>query len=174
MSEIATLLREKSGEITDGLVKQAEANEFVAQTQSAAIEALVAQGISAQDAGDLVKSAEELQGLVPVVSVDLEHIADVLEKAAAYIEHLEQRDSEAQVKLQIGEELSKEASLSVRQETEVLSGVGFSKDEVKMLSEIGLLEKVANVSTVPWDMGQSSGRPAADSLDPLAKFCLGL
>lgn len=175
MSEIANLLRSRSEDIQEGLAKQAEAEDFLQQTKLAAVESLVDQGMDAEAACAMVKSAEELQGLgVEAPEVDLGNLALVLEKAAAYIEELEASVAHSHAKIQENDELSKQAALSGLPGVDALQNTGFSNEEVKMLGEIGLLEKVAHVAGTPWDMGSSSGRPAADTLDPLEKFCRGL
>lgn len=173
MSEISQLLREHSESLQEKLVKQSEQESLFEQTQLAAAESLVEQGIDPEEAADLVKSAEELTDLSPTpVSVDPNFVLTILEKSASYIDELEQTIQELQTKITNSEGFSKAAAIS-GPEADNLHELGFSDDQVKIMADNGLLEKVAHLAGTPWEPGSSSGRPTAESLDPIERFCFG-
>lgn len=174
MSEIAQLLRDKSGEINEQLEKVASEEQFLEQTKLAAVASLVEQGVDSAQAEDLVKSAEELQGLAPATpEFDMETVSSILVKAASYIEQLESEIAETRAKIVSNDEVEKQAAHLDGHSADLLQGIGFSQEQVKMLGETGLLEKVAQVAGKPWDMGEQSGRPDVKELDPIAAFCFG-
>lgn len=173
MSEISTLLREQSETLSELLEKQAQDLALFEQTQISAAEALVEQGVPAEEAAHMVKSAEEIQDLIPEpVNVDALFVSTVFEKAAQYIESLESTVAELQAKITNSEGLNKAAAIS-GPEAESLQMSGFSQDQVKVLAENGILEKVAHLTGSPWEPGSSSGRPNIGTLDPIERFCLG-
>lgn len=173
MSEISQLLREQAGNLQEKLEKQAEQTALFEQTKLAAAEALVEQGIDPEEAVAMVKSAEELQGLAPFpVSLDPAVIQTIMDKSASYIEELEQTIGELQAKITHSEGLSKAANIS-GPDAESLQACGFSEDQVKIMAETGLLEKVAHLAGTPWEPGSSSGRPSVDSMDAIERFCFG-
>lgn len=173
MSEISQLLREEAVQITEQLEKQAEQFALFEQTKLSAAEALVEAGISPEESVEMVKVAQELQDISPLpVSVDPQFVVNVLEKSASYIEDLEGTIAELQAKIKHSEGFSKAAAVS-GPDAESLQNAGFSNDQVKIMADAGILEKVAHLAGSPWEPGYSSGRPNAESLDPIAKFCLG-
>ena len=95
----------------------------------------------------------------------------VLEKSASYIEELEGTIATLQAKITHSEGFSKAAAVS-GPDAESLQAAGFSNDQVKIMADNGILEKVAHITGSPWEPGFSSGRPTADSLDPIERFCL--
>lgn len=172
MSEISQLLRDEAGHITEQLEKQAEQLSFFEETKLSAAEALVAAGVSPEDSLQMVKQAEELKDLAPLpVSVEPQFVVTVLEKSASYIEELEGTIADLQAKIKISEGFSKAAAVS-GPDAESLRNSGFSDDQVKIMADNGILEKVAHLSGTPWEPGSSSGRPTAESLDPIARFCM--
>lgn len=173
MSEISQLLRDEAGYITELLEKQAEQVSLFEETKLSAAEALVEAGVSPEESLIMVKQAEELQGLSPLpVSVEPQFVVTVLEKSASYIEELEGTIADLQAKIKNSEGFSKAAAIS-GPDAESLQKSGFSNDEVKIMADNGILEKVAHLTGTPWEPGYSSGRPTAESLDPIARFCLG-
>ncbi len=173
MSEISQLLREQAEHITEQLEKQAEQVSLFEQTQLTAAEALVEAGVSPEDSLSMIKQAEELKDLTPLpVSVDPQFTAAVFEKSASYIEELEGTIAELQAKIQNSEGFSKAAAVS-GPDAESLRNAGFSLDQVKIMADTGILEKVAHTLGTPWEPGSSSGRPTAESLDPIERFCMG-
>lgn len=173
MSEISQLLRDEAGHITEQLEKQAEQVSFYEEITLSASEALVASGVSPEESLSMVKQAEEFKDLAPLpVSVDPKFVVTVLEKSASYIEELEGTIANLQAKITTSEGFSKAAAIS-GPDAESLRNSGFSDDQVKIMAETGILEKVAQISGSPWEPGYSSGRPTAESLDPIARFCLG-
>ena len=172
MSEISQLLRDEAGHITEQLEKQAEQLSFFEETKLSAAEALVAAGVSPEDSLQMVKQAEELKDLAPLpVSVEPQFVVTVLEKSASYIEELEGTIADLQAKIKNSEGFSKAAAVS-GPDAESLRNSGFSDDQVKIMADNGILEKVAHLSGTPWEPGSSSGRPTAESLDPIARFCM--
>lgn len=172
MSEISQLLRDEAGHITEQLEKQAEQLSFFEETKLSAAEALVAAGVSPEDSLQMVKEAEELKDLAPLpVSVEPQFVVTVLEKSASYIEELEGTIADLQAKIKNSEGFSKAAAVS-GPDAESLRNSGFSDDQVKIMADNGILEKVAHLSGTPWEPGSSSGRPTAESLDPIARFCM--
>lgn len=173
MSEISQLLRDEAGHITELLEKQAEQVSLFEETKLSAAEALVEAGVSPEESLIMVKQAEELQGLSPLpVSVEPQFVVTVLEKSASYIEELEGTIADLQAKIKNSEGFSKAAAVS-GPDAENLQKAGFSNDQVKIMADNGILEKVAHLTGSPWEPGYSSGRPTAESLDPIARFCLG-
>lgn len=173
MSDISKLLREQAEQLTEKLQKHASDAQFLEQTKLAAAEALVEQGIDAESAVEMVKSAEEWDGLIPTpVVVDPSLVVTVFEKSASYIDELENTIAEMQAKITNSEGFSKAAAVS-GPEAESLQNCGFSDDQVKIMAETGILEKVAHLAGTPWEPGTSSGRPTAESLDPIERFCFG-
>lgn len=173
MSEISQLLRSHSEGLQEQLTKQAEQEAFYEQATLSATECLVDQGISPEDAVEMVKSAEELADLSPQsVIINPKFVLTVMEKSASYIEELEQTIQELQTKITNSEGFSKAAAIS-GPEAENLHALGFSNDQVKIMADTGLLEKVAHLAGTPWEPGSSSGRPTAESLDPIERFCFG-
>jgi len=172
MSEISQLLRDHTEQLSEQIEKQAEQVELFEQTKLAAAETLVESGISPEEAVEMVKSAHELQDLSPLpVSVDPQFVVTVLEKSASYIEELEGTIATLQAKITHSEGFSKAAAVS-GPDAESLQAAGFSNDQVKIMADNGILEKVAHITGSPWEPGFSSGRPTADSLDPIERFCL--
>jgi hypothetical protein len=173
MSEISQLLREQAEQITEQLEKQAEQVALFEQTTLAAAEALVEAGVSPEDSLSMVKQAEELKDLAPLpVTIEPQFVVTVLEKSASYIEELEGTIADLQVKIKNSEGFSKAAAIS-GPDAENLQSYGFSNDQVKIMADTGILEKMAHITGSPWEMGHSSGSPTADSLDPIERFCLG-
>lgn len=173
MSEISQMLREQAEHITEQLEKQAEQVALYEHTTLAAAEALVEAGVSPEDSLEMVKQAEELKDLSPLpVSVEPQFVVTVLEKSASYIEELEGTIADLQAKIKNSDGFSKAAAIS-GPDAETLQAVGFSNDQVKIMADNGILEKMAHITGSPWEMGHSSGRPTADSLDPIERFCFG-
>ena len=173
MSEISQLLRSNAEQLQEKLIKQAEEVQLFEQTKLAAAESLVEQGVNPEQALEMVKSAEELNDLTPTpVMVDPEFVKLIMEKSASYIEELEQTISELQTKITNSKGFSKAAALS-GPEADNLQACGFSDDQLKIMADSGLLEKVAQLAGTPWEPGYSSGRPSAESMDPIARFCFG-
>jgi hypothetical protein len=173
MSEISQLLREHAEQITEQLEKQAEEFELFEQTRLSAAEALVEAGVSPEDSLSMVKEAQELKDLAPLpVSVEPQFVISVLEKSASYIEEMEGTIAELQAKIKNSEGFSKAAALS-GPDAENLHSAGFSDEQVKIMADTGILEKVAHLTGAPWEMGSSSGRPTLDSMDPIERFCMG-
>lgn len=173
MSEISQLLRDEAEHITEQLEKQAEQVSLYQETTLAAAEALVQAGVDPEVSVGMVKAAQELKDLSPLpVSVDPQFVVSVLEKSASYIEELEQSIADLQAKIQNSEGFSKAAAIS-GPDAESLQKAGFSNDQVKIMADTGILEKVAHLTGTPWEPGYSSGRPTAESLDPIERFCLG-
>ncbi len=174
MSEIAKLLRTQSEDIANELKAVADQQEFLEMTKQAAVETLIEQGIDAEKASELVKSAKEIQNLAvsqPVFNMDV--ISEVFEKSASYIEELEVRLAEMQSKIESNEEMLKQASLSGNPKVAELRGLGFSEEEIKMLGNSGMIEKVAQTAGQPWESGSVSSRPGVAAMDPIERFCLG-
>lgn len=173
MSEISQLLRDEAATLIEQLEKQAEQAALFEQTKLSAAEALVESGISPEDSVEMVKSAQELKDLSPLpVTIDPQFVVNVLEKTASVIEELEGTIAELQAKMKHSEGFSKAAAVS-GPDAESLQSAGFSNDQVKIMADAGILEKVAHLAGTPWEPGYSSGRPNAESLDPIAQFCLG-
>lgn len=173
MSEISNLLRDQSEHLTEQLQKQAEAREALELTKEAAVSALIEEGVSEEEASELVKSAEELSELQPAaIVVDPQFVSTVFIKAAQYIEQLEADAAEMQVKIKHSEDLVKEASYS-SPATQDLQVVGFSKEQVNILAEANMLDKVASLMSTPWEPGASSGQLSQNAMDPIEAFCFG-
>lgn len=99
---------------------------------------------------------------------DVSRLAVILEKAAEYIEGLEAQLEQLQAKINSSPENEKQAEIHKK-----LASIGFSPDEIKALDNVpdSVLDKVANVSSEPWELGRGVGM-AREKTDPLLEFLL--
>lgn len=92
----------------------------------------------------------------------------VLEKTAAYVESLEALVDELQAKINTSPETEKQAEIHKK-----LGSIGFTEEEIEALSNVpeDLLNKVASVSSEPWELGKGVGF-AREKTDPLLEWIL--
>ena len=194
MDKVASILLERAAEIRQSSpelvaiehLKQAglddtEARYAVAQDrmEKVAHSELTYKGIDAEEAVRLVKAANinvrELQSFSLVSEEEI--LADMLEKAAAYIEA---KDEEILALTEKVEALEKTASAAPRQEPALpeqitkLAGVGaLTFEDIEALKSVPVetLTKVASVIDQPWEMGKAAG-VARGTGDPFLDFCL--
>ena len=207
MDKVASILLERATEIRQASpelvaiehlkqagVDETEARYAVAQDrlEKVAHAELTYKGIDAEEAVRLVKAANinvrELESL-SLVS-DEEVLAEVLEKAAAYIdaknchiEALEQRVADLE---KAAAEIEKSAAEAVAaaearrdepalpEQITKLAGVGaLTFDDIEALKAVPAetLTKVASVIDQPWEMGKAAG-VARGTGDPFLDFCL--
>ena len=202
MNKVASALMSKAAELREstpelvaiGLLKKAGVDEQVARStvmqesmEKAAMESLTYSGIDAEDAVRLVKAANinvaELQGASLVT--EEENLADILEKAAAYIEAQEAQISALEtVKADLevrGVELEKAASAALAPQpalpetfTKMASVGAFTFEDLEALKAVPseTLTKMASAFDQPWELGKAAGLSASTG-DPLLDFCLG-
>lgn len=107
---------------------------------------------------------------------NLKHLAEVLEKSAAYIEQLESRNADLQAKIDSMEvELEKAAEERDSGIISALKDRGFSDHEIANLRALPkeTIEKVASVAgDAAWDFGSAAGKSSTANLDPILNFVL--
>lgn len=96
-------------------------------------------------------------------------LAEILEKTAAYVESLETKVAELEAKIitsPVGNE--KQAEMNKK-----LESIGFTPEEIGALSVVpeSILDKVANISNEPWELGKGVGMQR-EKTDPLLEFLL--
>lgn len=160
MSAIPSLLK-KEAEIG----KQAQYN-FVRDFTASTIAHLMKGGVSAGAASEFAKEACEKH---PDIQENFRQIL-VLEKAAEYIEQLETQVD--QLNSQLAEAVNSEAPV-VSEHIQKLAKAGFSQEELTYLQSMPdeLIEKVATVTSEPWQLGKAAGVERGPS-DPLLDFIL--
>lgn len=106
---------------------------------------------------------------------NLKHLAEVLEKSAAYIGELERRNADLQAKIDSMEvELEKAAEERDSGIISALKDRGFSDHEIANLRALPkeTIEKVASVADAAWDFGSAAGKSSTANLDPILNFVL--
>lgn len=106
---------------------------------------------------------------------NLKHLAEVLEKSAAYIEQLESRNADLQAKIDSMEvELEKAAEERDSGIISALKEKGFSDREISNLRALPkeTIEKVASAGEAAWDFGSAAGKSSSANLDPILNFVL--
>jgi|HigsolmetaAR202D_1030399.scaffolds.fasta_scaffold12955_2 hypothetical protein len=200
MSNVAQTLREQAAElrltpesVAIEMLKEAGLSEEdarfeVLQTlmEKEALSALTDKGIDMEEAVKLVKAANinvrELTNIT--LEPETNPTADLLEKAATYIEALEGRVAELETEnAKLYEDLEKavtEASAAKEEEPELpeslskLASVGaFTNEDLAELKRLNpeVLTKVASVADEPWSLGAPAG-VARPQTDPLLEFIL--
>ena len=201
MNKVASALLDKAAQLRQstpeliaiGMLKQAGLDENTARAhvmqesmEKAAMESLTYSGIDAEDAVRLVKAANiniaELQGASLVT--EEETLAEVLEKAAAYIESQDAQISaleEVRADLEVRSvELEKAASVAAAPQpalpetfTKMASVGAFTFDDLEALKAVPseTLTKMASAFDQPWELGKAAGLSASTG-DPLLDFCL--
>lgn len=159
--------------ISEQLVKYAQeekqANEeYIQDFSSVTIAHLVQGGVARDKAMLLVKEAVlRKEDLVKSITR-----ANVLEKTAKYIEALEEENVKLQAKISTeSPEQTKQAEIP--ESHKKLAALGFSPEEIEAMKDVPekVLEKVADVTSQPWELGRGVG-PAVKEMDPLLSFIL--
>lgn len=200
MDKVASILLDKASEIrqssTDLVaiehlkqagVSEEDARYAVAQDklEKVAHEELTYKGIDAEEAARLVKAANiNVRDLQSISLIQEEEIlADILEKAAQYIEakvaeadalvarmaDLEKTASEA-----VAAAIEERSAPAMPEQITKLAGVGaLTFDDIEALKAIPMetLTKVASAIEQPWEMGKAAG-VARGAGDPFLDFCL--
>lgn len=195
MNKVASVLLDKAAQLRQstpelvaiGMLKQAGLDDSTARAhvmqesmEKAAAESLTYSGIDAEDAVRLVKAANinisELQGAS--LFTEEEALADVLEKAAEYIES---QEAQIQALSDRSTELEKVASEASAPEpylpetfTKMASVGAFTFDDLEALKAMpsDTLTKMASAFDKPWELGKAAGMSSSTG-DPLLDFCLG-
>ena len=188
--EEATDLRGSTPELVAvGLLKEAGFSDEAARIAVAqdsmekqAFFELTHRGIDAEEASKLVKAAginvKDLPGMS--TETDEERLAEILEKAAAYIEQKDARITELETFIANAPEFEKSA--------EVVQPVPMVEEAMTKIAKIGsltfedleairampqeTLTKMANAMEEPWQIGHSVGIPHKKT-DPMLDFLLG-
>lgn len=143
--------------------------DYVTSFSSSSIAALVKGGVPFEKAASLVQEACEadskLHGLMANI-VAFEKAAECIEEQSARIEELEKIAEETHERV--------EASLDEHNPLNKLASVGFTKEEIEMMSQLpeNLITKVASAGSQPWEMGGGVGIPR-EKTDPLLEFIIG-
>lgn len=178
MSNVVELLRQQAQDIRSVAAPQASSEQEWAQVKSAAVHALVLGGMSKDKAEGILSGLEKEAGFgdeKPEEIVDLLHVADVLEKTAAYIEEVEVKLAESCIKIDsMKAELSKSAEERDSGLISSLKDKGFSDSEIANLRSLPkeTIEKIAHVNEPAWDLGEASGKARGQDLDAISAFCL--
>lgn len=204
MNKVASILREHASELRQAtpelvaleMLKQAgmgeqEARYQVAQhgLEKAAAAELTYKGVDTEEAARLVKAANinvrELTNFD--LTTDEEILANVLEKAASYVEAQAERIAELEARTAELEKAASEIEKAVVEvETAVkptlpeqitkMAGVGaLTWEDVEALKAVPqeTLTKVASALETPWEFGKAAGMSAEASGDPIVAFCMG-
>ena len=178
---VAISLLEKSG-MTLTLAREEVAQKLM---EKEATSYLTSNGIDYDDALRMVKVANvKLKGMSnykPELSFE-EMLSDKLIKAASEAKVLEDRVEQAEGLIEKVAEL--EAQLDeipevVKPMSEPMakfaSSGAFTNEDLQALTQLPseTLTKIAASQDAPWRMGKSSSEIDIDTLDPLARFCLG-
>jgi hypothetical protein len=175
------------------LVKQAgmteeEAIYAIAQDlmEKEAAAELGRKGFDVEEAAKMVKAAKinvkELANF-KIQKPDMT-MADVLEKAAAYIDSLEQNISELESEtVQLATDLGKmaadlksmpEPEVKLPKPLEKMAGVLTLQEieDIKAWEAMNphLLDKIAIATDEPWGLGKPTGKPGAEPMDPLTAW----
>lgn len=198
MSNVATILRNKAAELRTtpesvaiDMLKEAGLSEQDARyevtqalMEKEALSTLTDKGIDMEEAVRLVKAANinvrELTNIA--IEPEVDPMAELLEKAAAYIETLEGVGAAVEAKnAELLEDLHKMASEAAAPAPAELPGnlnkmasVGaFTNEDLEQLRSINpeVLEKVASAMEEPWGLGAPVGF-ARPQTDPLLEFML--
>ena len=161
MSTIPSLLT-KAAE-TEKQAQFGYIRDFTAST----IAHLMKGGVSIETASGFAKEACSKD---PVLVEKVRQIA-ILEKAAEYITGLETELTALREK--VAAEAKEPATPKVPEHMQKLANIGFSEEELAYLNSMPneLIEKVASVTSEPWQLGSASGAEAPPS-DPLLDFLL--
>lgn len=198
MSNVATILREKAAElrltpesVAIDMLKEAGLSEEdarfeVLQTlmEKEALSGLTDKGIDMEAAVKLVKAANinvrELTNIT--IEPEIDPMAEVLEKAAAYIDTLEAQVASIETQnSKLNEDLEKMAAEAPAAEPELPGSLGklasagaFTNEDLEELKRVNpeVLTKVASVMEEPWGLGSPAGM-ARPQTDPLLEFILG-
>ncbi|HET8686053.1 MAG TPA: hypothetical protein VFM18_05235 [Methanosarcina sp.] len=202
MNKVASILRDRASEIRKSspelvavdLLKQAGLSEEDARLsvlqqsmEKTAAAELTYKGIDHEEAARLVKAAninvKELQGIV--LETEEEGLANVLEKAAAFIEAQDEAIQSLQEQVANLEKVASDANAAValaeadRDEvpdaiTKLASVGALTFEDIEALKAVPVetLTKVASVMDQPWEMGKAAGASAQAAIDPIAAFCL--
>ncbi|MGN6514653.1 MAG: hypothetical protein ACTHLR_02295 [Rhizomicrobium sp.] len=200
MSNVANILRNKAAElritpesIAIQMLKEAglseqDARYEVAQTlmEKEALSALTDKGIDMEEAVKLVKAANiNVRELANIkLESETNPTADILEKAAAYIETLEARVTVVETdNAQLVDDLEKAASASTQIEAQPqlperlnkMAAIGaFTNEDLAELKKINpeILTKVASAYEEPWGLGGPAGAARPDAVDPLTAWLM--
>lgn len=197
MNKVASILRNHAASILQsnadivaiGLLKQAgmsdeDARYAVLQEgmEKSATAELTYKGIDHEEATRLVKAANiNVRELTNVSLVSEEEaLADVLEKAAEYIESLAARvedleKSASDLQAVVDQVETSASKPALPEGISKMASVGaLSFDDLEALKAIPqeTLEKVASALEQPWEFGAGAGTSKGFG-DPLVEFCLG-
>ena len=177
MSNVVGLLKKQAAELRSLLATSNEDAEWT-QVKSAAVSALVQGGMKKEDAEGTLPALENEAGVphkTVETGIDLAHVAEVLEKTAAYIEEVESNLSDSYIKIKDMEaELEKSASERDSGIISALKEKGFSDTDIANLRSLpkDTIEKVAQLNEKAWDFGEATG-PArgGQEIDAITAFC---
>ena len=180
MSNVVELLKKQAAELRAKASPKASQDAEWVQVKSAAVAALVQGGMNKDDAEGVLLGLEKEAGVKTEKStesnVDLVHVAEVLEKTAAYIDSVESKLSESYIKIKDMEaEMEKSANERDSGIISALKEKGFSDNDIANLRSLpkDTIEKVAQLNEKAWDFGEATG-PArgGQEIDAITAFCL--
>ena len=139
-------------------------SEFVKEMTSAGIQAGVQAGLPFEKAASLVETACKESEELELRAINFQ----LLEKAAETIEALELKVAGLEKAAGVIEHRT-----ANKEPLNKLAQLGFTEEEIEAMEQVnsGLLNKVANASSAPVEMGTRVG-PAIEKMDPLLHFLL--
>mgnify|MGYP000994359354 FL=1 len=138
--------------------------EYATNFTSAGITALVKGGVPFEQASNIVKQACERDPVIQSLNANIQ----AFEKSAEYIAELEAQVGSLE---KVAEETNLTvATLDTNNPMSKLAALGFSPDEIRLMSELpeNLLTKVASANA-PYEMGGGVGIPR-EKTDPLLEW----
>jgi uncharacterized protein YggU (UPF0235/DUF167 family) len=162
MSKVTEILRNYAQE-----EKRAH-EEYVKDFSTSTIKHLVEGGVDREKANQITKEAclrdDNLKRSIAK--------AVILEKAAQYIDALEEENTKLQVKINESP-VEKQAETELPVHLRQLKNLGFSDEEIHALDGVPqtVIEKVAAAASEPYELGRGVG-PAVDKMDPFLEFIL--
>lgn len=180
MSNVVELLKKQAADLRAKASPKASEDAEWIQVKSAAVSALVQGGMKEDDAERILAGLEKEAGVTTGkpegADVDLTHVAEVLEKTAAYIGQVEADLNDSYIKIKDMEaELEKSAYERDGGVISALKEKGFSDSDIANLRSLPkeTIEKVAQLNERAWDLGEATG-PArgGQQVDAITAFCL--
>lgn len=141
--------------------------DYVTSYSKVSITALVKGGIQLEKAASIVKEA----CLSDAIATRISNSISLLEKIANYVDSVETKLEGLQ---QFAEQVKEAEEIHASKPMNKLAQIGFSDEELAYINSLPdtIIEKVANVTTRPWEMGGGVGMAIEGDMDPLLAFLL--
>lgn len=140
--------------------------DYIKTYSSSGITALVKGGVTLEKAASMIKEVCQKDAKASSLKTN----SQIFEKAAEYITDLEDQISKLE---KFAKEVEKEKAIEESTPLNKLASIGFTKEELAYMSSLpeNLVEKVAGISSQPWEMGGGVGM-SRPKTDPLLEFLL--